>query len=118
MAAAALIVIPVVCLGMKKKIRSLLIAIAMMFFTVLLCFPAVFTAQRIIPAVTAQPETMIIEELPSEIQHGRDLAARWHRLPHRSPAALLRQTGLLPSARQLRFLARFSMGEIWIPIII
>ena len=77
-AAAALIVIPVVCLGMKKKIRSLLIAIAMMFFTVLLCFPAVFTAQRIIPAVTAQPETMIIEELPSEIQHGRDLDSNYY----------------------------------------
>ncbi|MDE5931927.1 MAG: O-antigen ligase family protein, partial [Lachnospiraceae bacterium] len=77
-AAMAVIVIPVVCLGMKKKVRSLLIAVAMMFFIVLLCFPGVFTAQRIIPAVTAQPETMPIEELPSEIQHGRDLDSNYY----------------------------------------
>ena len=77
-AAMAVIVIPVACLGMKKKTRSLLIAIAMMFLIVLLCFPAVFTAQRIIPAVTAQPETMPIEELPSEIQHGRDLDSNYY----------------------------------------
>jgi len=74
----ALVIIPVICLGMKRKGRSLVIAVAMLFFIVLLCFPAVFTAQRIIPAVAAQPETMEIEELPSEIQHGRDLDSNYY----------------------------------------
>lgn len=77
-AAMAVIVIPVVCLDMKKKARSLFIAIAMMFLAVLFCFPAVFTAQRIIPAVVAQPETMPIEELPDEIQHGKDLDSNYY----------------------------------------
>ncbi|MCM1174284.1 MAG: hypothetical protein NC341_04445 [Blautia sp.] len=74
----ALVVIPVVCLGMKKKVKSLISAAALMILAVLLCFPAVFTAQRIIPAVSAQPERMEIEELPSEIEHGRDLDSNYY----------------------------------------
>ena len=77
-AAMAFVVIPVVCLSMKKKVRNLFIVLVMMLFIVLLCFPAVFTAQRIVPAVAAQPETMMIEELPSEIQHGRDLDSNYY----------------------------------------
>lgn len=77
-AAMALIVIPTVCLSMKKKIRSLAAVAVIMLFSVLLCFPAVFTAQRIVPAVVAQPETMEIETLPSEIQHGRDLDSHYY----------------------------------------
>lgn len=76
--AMALVVIPAVCLSMKKKIGSLAAAIVIMLFSVLLCFPAVFTAQRIVPAVAAQPETLEIETLPSEIQHGRDLDSNYY----------------------------------------
>lgn len=74
----AVIVIPFVCLGMKKKLKSLAGAVIMMFMAVVLCFPATFTAQRIIPAIVAQPETMDIEELPSEIVHGRDMDSKYY----------------------------------------
>lgn len=74
----AVIVIPIVCLGMKKKARALANVLIMLFITVVLCFPAVFTAQRIIPAIAAQPETMDIEELPSEIVHGRDMDSKYY----------------------------------------
>lgn len=74
----AVIVVPITFLGMKKKARSLANVLIMMLLSVILCFPAVFTAQRIIPAVTAQPETMEIEELPSEIIHGRDMDSKYY----------------------------------------
>lgn len=77
-AAMALVIMPVICFGMRKKMKSLLVTAAMMAASVLLCFPAVFTAQRLIPAVAAQPETMEIEELPSEILHDRDLDSNYY----------------------------------------
>ena len=76
--AMALVVMPVACFGMRRKIRSLFFAAAMMAGAVLICFPVVFTAQRIVPAVAAQPETMEIEELPSEIMHDRDLDSNYY----------------------------------------
>lgn len=77
-AVMALVIMPVICSGMRRKMRSLLFAAAMMAGTVLICFPMVFTAQRIVPAVAAQPETMEIEELPSEILHDRDLDSNYY----------------------------------------
>lgn len=77
-AVMALVLMPVVCLGMRKKIKSLLVAAGMMAAAVLICFPAVFTAQRLVPAVAAQPETMEIEELPDEILHDRDLDSNYY----------------------------------------
>lgn len=74
----AVIVIPFACLGMKKKLKSFTGAVIMMFMAVALCFPATFTAQRIIPAIVARPETMDIEELPSEIVHGRDMDSKYY----------------------------------------
>lgn len=77
-AVTAFILILVVCLGMQNKIKSLLTIAALLAAAVVICFPAVFTAQRIIPAVVAQPETMEIEELPDEIVHGRDLDSNYY----------------------------------------
>ena len=74
----ALIVVPVVCLGMKNKIKSLLTMAVLLAAAVVVCFPAVFAAQRMIPAVVAQPETLEIEELPNEIVHGRDLDSNYY----------------------------------------
>ena len=74
----AVITIPIACLGMKKKSRALTDMLIMMLVSIILCFPAVFTAQRIIPAIVAQPETMEIEELPSEIVHGRDMDSKYY----------------------------------------
>lgn len=77
-AVTAIVVIPVICFGMRKRVRSLFITAAMMIGIVVVCFPAVFTAQRMIPAVAAQPETLEIEELPSEIMHDRDLDSNYY----------------------------------------
>lgn len=67
----AVIVVPCVCFCMKKKIRSLLVAVAMMVCAVILSFPVAFTAQRLVPAVAADPILSEIEEYPEEIVHGR-----------------------------------------------
>ena len=74
----AFIIIPFICLGMKNKIKSLIMMTALPIAAAIVCFPAVFTAQRMIPAVVAQPETMEIEELPDEIIHGRDLDSEYY----------------------------------------
>ncbi len=76
----AVIVMPIVCFGreIKNKMRFFATAVCIMFISVVLCFPAVFTAQRIIPAIVARPETMDIEELPDEIVHGRDMDSKYY----------------------------------------
>ncbi|MCM1086935.1 MAG: hypothetical protein NC419_02185 [Muribaculaceae bacterium] len=78
MAVMAVFVIPIVCFGMRRPMWAFGRFVGMLFLTVILCFTAVFTAQRIVPAVVAQPETMEIEELPSEIVHGRDLDSKYY----------------------------------------
>ena len=72
------LVVPVEGLGMKNKIKSLLTMAVLLLAAVVVCFPAVFAAQRMIPAVVAQPETLEIEELPNEIVHGRDLDSNYY----------------------------------------
>lgn len=79
----ALIIVPVVCLGMRARGKAFCRAAVMLFASVLLCFMPVFTMQRIIPAVVAQPETLEIEELPSEIVHGRDMDSWYYMTPRR-----------------------------------
>lgn len=74
----ALVVIPAVCFGMRKRAKSLFMLIAMMAVSVVLCFPAVFTAQRIVPAVVAQPRLLEIEHIPDEIVHGRDMDSNYY----------------------------------------
>lgn len=72
------VIIPVACLGMRNRVRSLLKALAMMLIAFILCFTTAFTAQRIIPSIVAQPETFETEELPSEIVHGRDMDSKYY----------------------------------------
>jgi hypothetical protein len=71
----AVLVIPVSCLSvqesMKKRWRNMLAGIGMMAAAAVVCFPIVFTAQRIIPSVEAEPSLHEIEELPVEVEHGR-----------------------------------------------
>lgn len=74
----ALAVIPVMCFSMQRRWRSMLRGIGMMLLAVLLCFPATFTAQRMIPAVVARPEMHEIEEFPTELVHGRDMDSRFY----------------------------------------
>ena len=67
----SVVTIPVICFSMKKRWRSMFKGIGMMALAVILCFPVTFTAQRMLPAVTARPILHEIEELPVEIEHGR-----------------------------------------------
>ena len=78
MIVTAFIIISMVCFGMPNRVKSLFRALVMMFAAVVICFTAAFSAQRIIPSITAQPETMEIEELPSEIMHGRDMDSEYY----------------------------------------
>ncbi len=104
MTVTAVIIIPVMCLSMnaevfavrasgktagrtvsvrkrgsvRYRLRGMLRAIVMMLLAAMLCFPVVFTAQRIVPSVKARPELHEIEEIPEEIVHGRDMDSRYY----------------------------------------
>ena len=78
LAVMAAVIVPVVCLGMQHRMKSLFRGIGMMALAALLCFPVVFTAQRIVPAVKARPELHEIEEIPEEIVHGRVMDSQYY----------------------------------------
>ena len=79
----AAVIILISCLGMRIKCRAFCKMTAMLFLSVVICFVPVFTLQRIIPAIVARPEKMEIEELPSEIMHGRDMDSSYYMTPRR-----------------------------------
>ncbi len=76
--AAVVVVVPVMCFSMKRRWRNMLQSAGMMLLAALVCFPVAFTAQRIMPAVVARPIMHEIEELPSEIEHGRDMDSYYY----------------------------------------
>ena len=67
----AVVIIPVMCFSLKRRWRSMLQSAGMIAMAIVLCFPITFTAQRMVPAVVARPIMHEIEELPTEIVHGR-----------------------------------------------
>lgn len=71
-----LIVLPIVSLCMRYKMKNFLLIVSMLAAAVILCFPAVFTMQRIIPSVVAEPETFEIEWFPDEIKYRRETDSR------------------------------------------
>lgn len=74
----AVAIIPTMCFSLKTRWRSMMHSIGMMAIAAVLCFPVVFSAQRMIPAVVARPEAFEIEEFPTEIVHGRDTDSRFY----------------------------------------
>lgn len=76
--AMSAIMIPVLCFSMRNRWRGMLRSIGMMLLAVIVCFPVVFTAQRMVPAVIARPQLHEIEELPVEIVHGRDMDSEYY----------------------------------------
>lgn len=73
MVVTALIVIPVCCFSLSQRWIQIFKAAGLTVAAILVCFPIIFTAQRLIPSVTADPRVHEIEELPTEIMHGRDM---------------------------------------------
>ena len=67
----AAVIIPVMCFSLKRRWRGMLRGVGLIVMAVVLCFPITFTAQRTVPAVVARPIMHEIEELPTEIVHGR-----------------------------------------------
>lgn len=76
--ATALVIIPLVCLSMENRWKRLLQSVGMMALAAVVCFPVVFTAQRMLPSVAAEPELHEIEEIPSELMHGRDMDSYYY----------------------------------------
>lgn len=76
--ATALVIIPLVCLSMENRWKRLLQSVGMMALAAVVCFPVVFTAQRMLPSVAAEPELHEIEESPSELMHGRDMDSYYY----------------------------------------
>ncbi len=74
----AVVIIPTMCFSLERRWRSMFRSIGMMALVVVICFPVVFTAQRMIPAVVARPEAYEVEEFPTEIMHGRDTDSRFY----------------------------------------
>lgn len=69
--ATAAVIIPVMCFSLKRWQYNILRSVGMIATAIILCFPITFTAQRMVPAVVARPIMHEIEELPTEIVHGR-----------------------------------------------
>lgn len=74
----SVVMIPVLCFSMRNRWRGMLQSIGMMLLAAAVCFPVVFTAQRMVPAVVARPQLHEIEELPVEIVHGRDMDSYYY----------------------------------------
>ena len=70
-AVTVVIIIPTTCFSLKRRWYSMLQSVGMIALAAVVCFPVIFTAQRMVPAVTARPILHEIEELPTEIVHGR-----------------------------------------------
>lgn len=79
----AAVVIPIVCFSFAHRWRSMIRAVGMILAAFVLCFPITFTAQRMLPALVARPVVFEIEELPSEIMHGRDMDSFYYMTPMR-----------------------------------
>lgn len=73
-----LVVIPVVCLDRHRRLRAVSATAAVLTAAVIVCFPAVFTLQRIVPAVVAQPEVFEIEWIPDEIKDERNMNSEYY----------------------------------------
>lgn len=67
----AVVMVPVMCFSLKNRWHRMFESVGMLLMAALLCFPVTFTAQRMVPAVVAEPKMHEIEELPTEIMHGR-----------------------------------------------
>lgn len=72
------LIVLMVCFSMEHKWRRLLQCVGMMALAALVCFPVVFTAQRMLPSVAAEPELHEIEEIPTELMHGRDMDSYYY----------------------------------------
>lgn len=79
----AVIIIPVMCFSLRRRWRSMMQSIGMIILAAVVCFPVTFTAQRIIPSVAADPIMHEIEELPTEIVHGRYMDSDYYITPQR-----------------------------------
>ncbi len=67
-----LVVIPIVCLGTRRKFKTLSALAALLSAAVIVCFPPVFTMQRIVPSVAARLEMFAIEWIPEDIKDVRN----------------------------------------------
>ncbi len=76
--AMAVVIIPVSLFAMKNRWRRMAQSVGMMIAAVIVCFPVVFTAQRIVPSVEASPILHEIEELPTEVVHGRVMNSNYY----------------------------------------
>lgn len=72
------LIVLMVCFSMEHKWRRLLQCVGMMALAALVCFPVVFTAQRMLPSVAAEPELHEIEEIPTELMHGRNMDSYYY----------------------------------------
>lgn len=68
-----LVMVPFVCIGFRHKLKAMFILAAMLTAAVITCFSPVFTLQRIVPAVAAQPEKFEIEWIPKDIEEERNM---------------------------------------------
>ncbi|MCM1262404.1 MAG: hypothetical protein NC313_06750 [Butyrivibrio sp.] len=72
-----IVAFPIVCLSNHFKKKALSVA-ALLIAAVIACFPAVFTLQRIVPSVVAQPEKFDIEWLPADIIDVRKMDGQYY----------------------------------------
>lgn len=113
--AMAAVMIPVMCFSMKHRWLSMLRSAGVMLLAVLLCFPVIFTAQRMIPAVIARPILHEIEELPAEIVHGRNTDSYYYITIQRFIQVFQMKILGIPEEKSLRAIYMVVDGEAEMP---
>lgn len=107
----AMVMIPVMCFSMRHKWRRMADSIVMILLAAVICFPVTFTAQRMIPAVAARPELHEIEDIPTEIVHGRDMDSEYYITIQRFIQVFQMKILGIPEEESLRAIDMVSDGK-------
>ena len=110
--AMAVVIIPVMCFSLRYRLRSMLQSAGMIILSAVICFPVIFTAQRIVPAVVARPIMYEIENLPTEIVHGRYMDSNYYMTIQRFIQAFQMKVLGIPEEKSLKAVfMRSDAGE-------
>ena len=112
----AIVVIPVAffsgkTLPLREKWRRFFRGLGLMALSVIMSFPIVFTAQRAVPAATADIRAHEIEDFPTELVHGRDMDSYYYITVERFIQTFQMKVLGIPEEKCLNAFLYFSRGN-------
>lgn len=98
-------------LSLREKWRRFLRGVGLMALSVIVGLPIVFTAQRTIPAATADIRAHEIEEFPTELLHGRNMDSYYYITVERFIQTFQMKVLGMPEEKCLNAFLFFSRGN-------